>query len=69
MGNINPILDTYGRTYLYTNNIAVNTGQPQPVSFAFGEELRFTDAKGSELLVRIMAIAGKSSLLEYRRVK
>ena len=65
-GRINPILDTYGRTYLYTSNIAVNTGQPQPVSFAFGEELRFTDANGCELLVRIVAMAGSSSLLEYR---
>lgn len=68
-GSINPILDTYGRTYLYTSNIAINAGQPQPVSFTFGEELRFTDVKGREMLVRIVAIAGKSSLLEYRYVK
>ena len=66
-GRLNPILDTSFRTYLYASNIAINDGQQQPVRFVPGEEeLRLTDADGRELLVRIVAITGRSSILEYR---
>ena len=66
LGRLNPILDTSGRTYLYASNIAINGGRQQPVRFAPGEEeLRLTDANGHELLVRVAAITGRSSLLEY----
>ena len=44
-GRLNPIRDTIDRTYLYANNIAINHGQPQPVHFTPGEELRLTDAR------------------------
>ena len=65
-GRLNPILDTNHRTYLYASNIAVNEGQQQPVSFVPGtEELHLMDATGLSLLVRVVAIAGRSSLLEY----
>ena len=68
-GRLNPILDTSGRTYLYASNIAINGGRQQPVPFVPGEEeLRLTDANGHELLVRVAAITGRSSLLEYRPV-
>ena len=66
-GRLNPILDTSNRTYLYASNIAINGGQQQPVSFVPGkEELRVMDANGSELLIRVTAIAGRSSVVEYR---
>ena len=66
-GRLNPILDTSDRTYLYASNIAINEGQPQPVSFVPGEEqLHLTDANGNEALVRVAAITGRSSLIEYR---
>ena len=66
-GRLNPILDTSNRTYLYASNIAINGGQPQPVTFAPElEELHLTDADGRERFVRIVAIRGRSSLLEYR---
>ena len=66
LGRLNPILDTSGRTYLYASNIAINGGRQQPVPFVPGEEeLRLTDANGHELLVRVAAITGRSSLLEY----
>ena len=66
-GSLNPILDAHGRTYLYASNIAINGGRQQPVPFVpGGEELRLTDANGRELLVRIAAITGRSSLLDYR---
>ena len=65
-GSLNPIRDTNDRTYLYASNIAINEGQPQPVHFILGEDLRLTDTNGRELSVRIVAIVGKSALLEYR---
>ena len=67
-GRLNPIRDTQDRTYLYASNIAINEGQQQPVTFIPGEDLRLTDADGRELMVRIVAIIGRSALLEYRRL-
>lgn len=65
-GRLNPIRDTRDRTYLYTSNVAVNEGRPQPVSFRLGEDLQLTDSVGGRALVRIIDIAGSSVLLEYR---
>ena len=65
-GSLNPKRDTSDRTYLYASNIAINEGQQQPVHFILGEDMRLTDADGRELLVRIVAIVGRSALLEYR---
>ena len=65
-GRLNPIRDTHDRTYLYASNVAVSDGQPQPVHFLIGEELRLTDAGGNERLVRIIDIVGRSALVEYR---
>ncbi len=68
-GRLNPILDTSHRTYLYASNIAINGGQQQPVSFVPGEEdLHLTDVDGKSLLVRVIAIAGQSSVLDYSPV-
>ena len=65
-GRLNPKRDASDRTYLYASNIAINQGQPQPVHFAPGEELRLTDADGREALVRILDVVGRSALIEYR---
>lgn len=65
-GRLNPIRDSHERTYLYAANIAINEGMQQPVHFVPGEVLRVTDADGSEILVRIVAIVGRSALVEYR---
>ena len=65
-GYLNPIRDTRDRTFLYASNIAINEGQPQPVHFILGEDLRLTGTNGRDLSVRIVAIVGKSALLEYR---
>ena len=65
-GRLNPIRDTLDRTYLYASSIAINEGQPQPVAFVPGEDLRLTDADGGELLARIVDIVGRSALIEYR---
>ena len=65
-GRLNPKRDSHDRTYLYASNIAINGGKPQPVHFIPGEDLRLTDADGRELMVRIIAIIGRSALVEYR---
>ena len=65
-GRLNPKLDALDRTSLYADNISINDGAQQPVHFALGEELRLTDASGYELLVRLVDIAGRSALVEYR---
>ena len=65
-GRINPVRDALDRTYLYASNIAIEQGRPQPVPFVFGEELRLTDADGDELRARIVALEGRSALVEYR---
>lgn len=64
-GRLNPIRDTRDRTYLYASNIAINGGKPQPVHFVLGDDLRLTAADGTELVVRIVTIIGKSALVEY----
>ncbi len=65
-GRLTPIMDDYDRTCLYASNISVNEGRPQPIDFILGEELRLTDAEGRKLQVRIVAIMGRSALVEYR---
>ena len=64
-GRLNPIRDSLDRSYLYAPNVAINRGEAQPVHFRFGEEMRLTDSEGAEMAVRIMAIVGRSALLEY----
>jgi ATP-dependent DNA helicase RecG len=65
-GHLNPKRDSHDRTYLYASNIAINEGKQQPVHFMPGEDLHLTDANGSELMVRIVAIVGRAALVEYR---
>lgn len=67
-GWINPIRDPLDRIYLYTFNVAVNGGERHPVEFSLGEDLRLTDASGTERSVRIAEIQGRSALVEYRGV-
>ena len=66
-GRLNPILDTFGRSYLYTRNVAIDGGIQQPVSFEFGQELRLADADGTDMRARIDSIVGQSALVEYER--
>ena len=65
-GRLEPIRDTSNRTYLYADNIAIDEGRQQPVSFRPGKPLRLTDAQGAELSVTIVDIIGQSALIEYR---
>jgi len=65
-GRLNPIRDTSDRTYLYADNIAVEQGRQQPVSFRLGKAIRLTDAYGVDLSVTFVDIMGRSALVEYR---
>ncbi len=67
-GRLNPILDNNERTYIYADNIAINGGLQQPVHFSAEEDLRLTDAEGQEATVRIVAIVGRTCLVQYRHV-
>ena len=68
-GQLDPIRDTLGRTYLYTSNVSINQGQAEPVYFVPGEDLRLTDANGREKRVRIVGIQGRSALVEHRPLR
>ena len=68
-GMLDPVRDTSDRTYLYADNIAIEEGRQQPVSFRLGKPMKLTDAYGSELSVTIVDIVGRSALVEYRSVK
>ena len=65
-GRLNPKRDTSDRTYLYADNVAIEQGRQQPVSFRLGKPLRLTDAFGVEVSVTIVDIIGRSALVEYR---
>ena len=67
-GTLNPVRDALDRTYVYATNIAINDGEPQPVHFLLGERLRLTDSNGTSAMVRIVHIAGRSAIMEYRIV-
>ena len=65
-GRLNPVRDNHDRTYLYAYHVAINQGRHQPVHFVPGEDLRLTDVDGAEMTVRIVEIAGRAALVEYR---
>ena len=67
-GRLNPILDTLDRTYLYADNIAINGGKSQPFSFEVGEPFNLQDSRGSRFQVTVLRIAGRTSLIQYKRL-
>jgi hypothetical protein len=65
-GRLNPILDDSQKSYLYATNTAIDGGQQQPVSFTVGgEPLQLVDGYGNQTDMRVTAMLGQSSLLEY----
>ena len=65
-GRLNPIRDTLDRTWVYTDNIADDDSSREPHPFVPGDDLRLTDADGTQKLVRILDVVGRSALVEYR---
>ena len=65
-GKLSPQRGAHDRTFLYTDHMPINEGQPQPVHFTPREELRITGLHGVSVMVRIMEILGGAALVEYR---
>ena len=65
-GTLHAVRDARDRTFVSASNIAINDGQPQPVPFTPGEELRLVDAAGRERRIRIVDVTGRSAVVEYR---
>lgn len=65
-GTLHPVRDAHDRTFVSASNIAIDDGQPQPVPFTPGDELRLADAAGRERRVRIVDVTGRSALVEFR---
>ena len=68
-GILTPAQDPYDRALVYGAGLSINEGQPQPVRFLPGDPLRLTDSEGRERVVRVLAVAGDASLVEYRSVE
>lgn len=66
-GRLNPILDTSDRTYLYADNIAIEGGKNQPVTFVIGEPIVLEDRNGTSMSVTFIRVQGDSSLLQYKK--
>lgn len=64
-GRLNPIIDTSNRTYLYADNIAINGGKNQPVTFAINTPFELEDCDGVIMEVRVLHIQGRISLLQF----
>lgn len=64
-GRLNPIRDTFNRTYLYADNIAINGGEPQPAKFKVNDPMELEDCDGMILQVTIKDIQGQVSLIEF----
>lgn len=65
-GRLNPIYDTSGRSYLYADNIGINAGETQPVTFSTHKGLHLKDSMGNECSISVISICGRSSLIQYR---
>ena len=66
-GRLSPIFDTFGRRYLYANNIAINGGKQQPVNFEINDPIELEDANGLIIYATIKYIAAQISLIQYSR--
>lgn len=65
-GRLHPILDNFGRTYLYANNVAINEGAQQPVQFAPNQPVRLADSFGASATLWFREISGASCVFDYR---
>lgn len=65
-GRLNPIKDNLDRLYLYADNISINNGTTQPVTFDLINSLKLEDALGKVKTIWIPFIDGKTSLINYQ---
>lgn len=66
-GRLNPILDTSARTYLYADNIAIDGGKAQPVTFVVNQPIELEDADGAVVYAVVQHIEGRVALVQFTR--
>lgn len=64
-GRLNPILDNINRTYLYADNIAINGGKGQPVTFEINIPVTLEDCNGVIIEASFLHVQGNTSLIQY----
>ncbi len=64
-GRLNPILDSNNRTYLYADNISINSNARQPAPFHFGENISLEDCSGKTADISIHRIIQQCIILDY----
>ena len=64
-GRLNPILDAQQRSYIYADNIAIEGNSAQPFSFTLGRPFRVVDVKGRAFSLAVIAMRGRSFLINY----
>lgn len=67
-GRLNPILDSHNRTYLYADNIAIEGGKNQPVTFSLDQPLVVEDSFGNEFELKISSIGNDEATIEYTQL-
>ncbi len=67
-GELNPILDSSNRTYLYARNVAINGGLPQPVPFALNQALQMEDSEGNLFSITIASITTTGATITYKKL-
>jgi len=64
-GRLNPILDAQHRSYIYADNIAIEGDSIQPFHFTLGRPFRVVDVKGRAFSLTVIAMRGRSFLINY----
>ena len=67
-GRLNPILDSEKRTYLYADNIAIEGGKNQPVTFSLDQPFVVEDSLGNEFELKVSAIGNDGATIEYTQL-
>jgi len=53
---------------VYTKNIAIDGGKPQPIRFEIGKSLHFEDSNGNERFVTFVAVISDCFLVEHKNL-
>lgn len=64
-GSLSPILDSSNRMYFYAENIAIDGGKGQPVSFEINKPIEVEDCDGTIMNLVFRFIKGRTSVIDY----
>jgi hypothetical protein len=67
-GRLAPILDSLNRTYLYADNIAIESGKNQPVYFSLNQPFIVEDSMGNRFELKVLSITKNSSVIGYKQL-